>query len=181
MLEIVLIVLCCAVLCYLEDDGGTLLVLVSCFMCCSRFFLLLRCSLTSPSCLFYLTTILKLHARAQFAGFAEQSELVIDGFGSPRTYTIDVYKDNKNFRTIKQFSTEAKKLMYDPINPTSGTVDNRPYPTYLKFYDYYKVYAYADNWIHAAFKGVETEFEHGNADFTDYDDMGKLGMFGILR
>ena len=109
--------------------------------------------------------------------FAEESELLIEGFTSPVNYTYDVYKQNTNYRTIKQFSTDAKKLMYDPLTPPiPGIVDTRPYPTFNKFYEYYKVYAYADNWISSAFKKVPTKFEHGNADFTAYDDLGRLGM-----
>ena len=74
--------------------------------------------------------------------------------------------------------------MHDPIDSSTvsggvptGFVDNRPYPTFQKFCNYYKIYAYADNWITSAFNKVPTKFENGNADFTDYDDLGRLGMW----
>ena len=116
-------------------------------------------------------------------GFAADSELLIEGLTTPVNYTYDVYKGNTNFRTIKQFSTEAKKLMHDPVDPNDETLGNRPYPTFQKFYDYYEVYSYADNWINAAFNNIPTKFARGNADFTDYDPLGKVGtcILGVFR
>lgn len=70
------------------------------------------------------------------------------------------------------FSTDAQELMYDR--------DNRPYPDYKKFYEYYGQYDYAHQWVQSAFDGIPTSFDRGNADFTLYSDAGRTGKFLIL-
>lgn len=47
------------------------------------------------------------------------------------------------------------------------------YVDFEKFYTYYGVYDYADQWVTAAFDGVRTQFTNGNANFGLYDVPGK--------
>jgi len=69
-------------------------------------------------------------------------------------------KKNFNGRTIQQFSTEAKDKMMD--------CPGCPYKTYQKFFNYYGVDDYANQWILAAFNRGTTSFVKGRADFTKY-------------
>ena len=49
-------------------------------------------------------------------------------------------------RTLRGFSTNAKARMYDKSDKCVGC----PYKTYLKFYEYYGDFDYADKWVMAA-------------------------------
>ena len=91
------------------------------------------------------------------------------------TYTYDPLKDNKNERTLQSFSTKAEELMWDCQFGSSHS--NCPYPTYSKFYQYYGVFDYGNQWIMAAFEKTQTKFSNGNADFSAYSDLGRVGTF----
>lgn len=54
-------------------------------------------------------------------------------------------------------------------------VPNCPFDDYRKFAMYYGEFDYADQWVMAAFDGRETDFDHGNADFREYGEAGKIG------
>ena len=91
------------------------------------------------------------------------------GSQSEITYVYEYLLDNKNGRTIAQFSTGAKAKMHD--------CDKCPYETYDKFVDYYDEFDYGNQWIAAAFDKSKTEFPRGNGDFSNYDDTGRAGKF----
>ena len=44
------------------------------------------------------------------------------------------------------------------------------FPDFQKFVDYYGTPEYANEWILSAFKGEATNFQQGNADFSDWSD-----------
>ncbi|KAL3924319.1 MAG: hypothetical protein SGILL_001118 [Bacillariaceae sp.] len=96
--------------------------------------------------------------------FAPSGNLNIEGEGS-FTYTYDPLTDNNNGRTIQGFSTQAKAKMHD--------CPNCPYVGYEKFYQYYGVFDYANQWVQAAFSGEPTNFANGNADFRQYEFTGR--------
>jgi len=92
------------------------------------------------------------------AGFEEEGQLTI---GSKRVrYSYDVNTDNKNARTLSGFSTAAESKMY-------GCSAGCPMLEYMKFYNYYGAYDYADQMILAAFDKTATSFTNGNSDFTE--------------
>ena len=49
--------------------------------------------------------------------------------------------------------------------------------TYLKFYKYYGVFDYSNQWILAAFNRGATNYAHGNADFSNYGMEGTGGEY----
>jgi hypothetical protein len=101
-------------------------------------------------------------------GFAPNGTVEIDKIGAYK-YSYDPLKRNFNDRTLKGFSTQAKKKMYE--------CDGCPYSTYNKFYKYYGVFDYANEWILAAFKNDSTNFTKGNADFILYGMEGNAGAY----
>ena len=50
--------------------------------------------------------------------------------------------------------------------------DRCPYADYLKFYNYYGQFDYANQWILATFDRCRTIFSKGNVDFGAYEEMG---------
>jgi hypothetical protein len=81
------------------------------------------------------------------------------------SYSYVPLQNNHNERTLKGFSTQAQEKMYE--------CDNCPYRTYEKFYDYYGVFDYANQWVLAAFEGSSTSFVNGQADFSSYTMVGR--------
>ncbi|CAB9514269.1 expressed unknown protein [Seminavis robusta] len=84
-------------------------------------------------------------------------QIEIDELGS-FDYEYEILEDNYNARTIQSFSTKAKEKMYD-------CNEGCPYSVYKKFYNYYGVHDYADQWVQAAFQRTSTNFTRGNAQF----------------
>jgi hypothetical protein len=84
------------------------------------------------------------------------------------TYSYVPLEKNFNARTLQEFSTGAQEKMY--------ACDSCPYPTYLKFFNYYGVFDYANQWILAAFNKGATNFSNGNAVFSNYGMEGTTGM-----
>jgi hypothetical protein len=95
---------------------------------------------------------------------APTGNVTIEKHGS-YAYTYDPLAENVNKRTLQGFSTQAEEKMY--------RCKNCPYSTYEKFYDYYGVFDYANQWVLAAFAGSSTAFANGNADFSPYGFDGK--------
>ena len=86
--------------------------------------------------------------------------LSISGLGDNITYTYNPQVDNNNARTIRGFSTSAaSKMLSCPVGC--------PYPDFKKFYDYYGVADYGDQWVTASFDGTSTSFTRGNGDFSN--------------
>lgn len=81
------------------------------------------------------------------------------------TYSYDVLKQNKNGRTIQGFSKLLEEDMLDCAKC--------PYPDAKYAADYYGTPKYSDQWIQAAFGSRSTDFERGNADFSDYGHVGR--------
>jgi hypothetical protein len=100
--------------------------------------------------------------------FASSGTISIEGAGS-HSYTYDVLVDNNNERTLQGFSLQAEEKMYQ--------CSYCPYVTYEKFYQYYGVHDYGNQWILAAFDGKETAFGLGNANFAGYTFDGKSGKY----
>jgi hypothetical protein len=98
--------------------------------------------------------------------FASSGSLTIDGEGS-HTYTYDPLTNNDNERTLQGFSLQAQEKMHECANC--------PYATYEKFYQYYGVFDYANQWVLAAFDGAQTAFDNGNANFGSYSFDGRTG------
>jgi hypothetical protein len=94
---------------------------------------------------------------------------VVAGAMDPLSYTYTVETGNKNYRTIQKFSTEAQAKMYE--------CEKCPYKSYKKFYDYYGVYDYANQWVLAGFNKVKADFTNGGADFSTYGTDGLTGEF----
>jgi hypothetical protein len=95
--------------------------------------------------------------------FAASGSLTINGEGV--SYNYNPLTDNGNGRTLQGFSTEAQAKMHE--------CTNCPYETYEKFYQYYGVFDYANQWVLAAFDGDSTSFANGNANFAAYDFEGR--------
>jgi hypothetical protein len=104
--------------------------------------------------------------------FAASGSLTIEGAGT-HTYTYDPLTDNNNERTLQGFSLQAQAKMHECAYC--------PYVTYEKFYQYYGVFDYANQWILAAFDGGATSFGNGNANFRSYDFAGRAGKYLISR
>jgi hypothetical protein len=100
--------------------------------------------------------------------FAPSGSISIEGAGS-HSYTYAPLVDNNNGRTLQGFSLQAQEKMYECANC--------PYVTYEKFYQYYGVHDYANQWILAAFDGKETPFALGNMDFSASTFDGKAGKY----
>jgi len=82
------------------------------------------------------------------------------------TYSYDPLTENVNGRTLKAFSTQAEAKMY-----SCGV--GCPMAEFVKFYDYYGEFDYADKWIEAAFQGAQTTFTNGNCDMSQYGYDGR--------
>jgi len=82
------------------------------------------------------------------------------------SYTYTPADENKNGRTIAGFSTGARDKM-------RLTCKGCPYTDFKYFYDYYGTDEYAHELVEAAFEGKKTQFSNGNADFSQYDYIGK--------
>lgn len=81
-------------------------------------------------------------------------------------YTYSVNEDNKYGRTIAGFSTQAGAEM--------RTCDaGCPHTDFTYFSDYYGVDDYGHEWVSAALSGSSTSFTNGNANFTNYDFVGR--------
>ena len=88
--------------------------------------------------------------------------------GTSYGYEYDQLTANKNGRHIKGFSTAARSKMYEGC---AGC----PFPEYLKYYNYYGVFDYANNWITAALTGGSTSINNYAADFSKYGLTGRGG------
>lgn len=90
--------------------------------------------------------------------------MAVGAFGD-LSYSYSVEDGNKNGRTLQGFSHQAKEKMND--------CENCPYDTYVKFYDYYGQYDYADRFVMAGFNNAKTEgFVNGEGDFSGYTEVG---------
>jgi hypothetical protein len=105
--------------------------------------------------------------------FAQTGTLNIAGFGSELAYTYNPEENNDNERTIQKFSTDAEQKM--------NLCENCPYSTFMKFYEYYGRFDYADHWVSSAFAGGLTSFANGDADFGTYEGVGRVGKFFIPK
>jgi hypothetical protein len=103
-----------------------------------------------------------------FPGFASTGQLIIEGEGTFE-YNYSQLEANVNKRTLQGFSTDAEDKM--------DKCKNCPYVTYEKFYQYYGVFDYANQWVLSAFAGSTTSFANGNADFGSYQLAGRTGKF----
>ncbi len=92
--------------------------------------------------------------------------------GKEYTYNYDQTTENKNGRHIKGFSTAARGKMYEGCTGC-------PFPEYLKYYNYYGVFDYANDWITAAFTGGSTSINNFPADFSKYQFIGRGGKYRI--
>jgi len=92
-------------------------------------------------------------------------KITIDG-DDYASFTHDYLADNKNGRTIQGFSTavEGKMITCDP---------GCPFADAAMFKEYYGKPDYADHWVLAAFGKQTTNFSNGNADFTQFDFVGR--------
>jgi len=91
----------------------------------------------------------------------------VDGTSYDYSYSVD--SDNNNSRTIAGFSTSAEKKMLIKSSDCPGC----PYAEFKKFYDYYGEADYAHQWVEAALDGGKTNFNNGNADFSNYGFTGR--------
>jgi hypothetical protein len=92
------------------------------------------------------------------------------------SYTYDLIMDNHNSRTIQGFSTDSSDIFIK--------CQRCPLATHQKFVNYYGDFSYADDFIQAALNGAETNFENGNADFTNVSLLGRGGesyVISLLR
>jgi Low iron-inducible periplasmic protein len=97
-------------------------------------------------------------------GLAENGTIKVTGSDTAIAYTYDIETQNTNERTIQYFSVKAdEKMRHNSLETNDYFVD------FQKFFDYYGSFTYADDFIMAAFKGTETSFRNGNADFSAYD------------
>jgi hypothetical protein len=104
-------------------------------------------------------------------GYAADGRMLVTGFDTPLNYTYNILQNNVNGRTIKGFSEDARDKMQ--------LCASCPYEDYTKFMDYYGEFDYADQWITAAGDGASTDFENGNADFSNYGQVGKSGTYPV--
>eukprot|EP00525_Craspedostauros_australis_P000793 CAMPEP_0198115118 /NCGR_PEP_ID=MMETSP1442-20131203/6302_1 /TAXON_ID= /ORGANISM="Craspedostauros australis, Strain CCMP3328" /LENGTH=498 /DNA_ID=CAMNT_0043772557 /DNA_START=37 /DNA_END=1533 /DNA_ORIENTATION=- len=101
------------------------------------------------------------------SGCLKQSgTITIEGFATPITYQYVVGTDNNNERNIQGFSLQAEDKMFD-------CGKGCPHATYNKFFKYYGFHNYADKWVQAAFAGNSAGLTNGNADFSQYTNIGK--------
>lgn len=99
------------------------------------------------------------------AGLAESGDLVVSGLGK-LIYSYDLFKNNVNDESVQRYSTKARDEMY--------LCENCPYQDFQKFYNYYGVWDYADQFIMAAKSGTQTsEFERGAVNFSGMDIVGR--------
>eukprot|EP00525_Craspedostauros_australis_P010634 CAMPEP_0198112488 /NCGR_PEP_ID=MMETSP1442-20131203/4332_1 /TAXON_ID= /ORGANISM="Craspedostauros australis, Strain CCMP3328" /LENGTH=570 /DNA_ID=CAMNT_0043769279 /DNA_START=270 /DNA_END=1982 /DNA_ORIENTATION=+ len=90
----------------------------------------------------------------------EDSDIYIATDGT-YDYFYNKTVDNKNSDSIQRFSLDAKQHMADC---TMGC----PFREYTKFVTYYGDYEYANSWLIAALNEGETDFTHGDADWTSF-------------
>lgn len=96
--------------------------------------------------------------------FQGGGEITIDN--EAYTYNYNVQTDNQNGRTLRGFSTAAKKKMYD--------CENCPYPEHNAFFEYYGIHDYGDQWVSAALDGTAVSgFNNYNANFNSYGLEGR--------
>lgn len=81
-------------------------------------------------------------------------------------YEYNMFFDNINGLTLKKMSQDAQDDMW-------FCDENCPYDEFSKFYRYYKRYDYADAWIQAAFRGIETDYP--KVDFSKFDRLARAG------
>ena len=105
-------------------------------------------------------------------GFAPTGSIEVGELGT-YAYAYAPLESNFNGRTIQGFSTQAKEKMLD--------CPGCPYATYEKFFKYYGVEDYANQWILAALNKGPTNFAKGDADFGSYTSDGIAGTFHFLR
>eukprot|EP00591_Stephanopyxis_turris_P003722 CAMPEP_0195524766 /NCGR_PEP_ID=MMETSP0794_2-20130614/24798_1 /TAXON_ID=515487 /ORGANISM="Stephanopyxis turris, Strain CCMP 815" /LENGTH=517 /DNA_ID=CAMNT_0040655057 /DNA_START=34 /DNA_END=1587 /DNA_ORIENTATION=+ len=77
------------------------------------------------------------------------------------TYSYDVLTGNQNGRTLNGFSTSAKDKMY-------MCEKNCPYNEYKAYYDYYKQFDYASQFVTGAISRTQTQFMNNDKDFSDW-------------
>lgn len=105
-------------------------------------------------------------------GLAPTGSIEIGELGT-YSYTYNPTQKNFNARTLQRFSTEAEEKMYN-CGPAC------PYKTYNKFYEYYGVFDYANQWVLAAFNKGGTNFAKGDAQFNVYGMEGTNGKQGEM-
>lgn len=90
----------------------------------------------------------------------------IDGVG-PYDYTYDIRRHNRAGRTLDALSRTAEQDMLK--------CEGCPDPIYKKFYDYYGQADYGHQFVTAAFDGGATTFTNGNVDFTQANNISRIG------
>jgi hypothetical protein len=88
-------------------------------------------------------------------------------------YSYDISSQNVNEKSIKMFSTQARKRFFE----CDGTGENCPYPDYDMYRTYYNSFDYADAWVIAAVEGASTDFAKSNADFSTLSLEGRFGKY----
>mmetsp|Transcript_19438 Transcript_19438/g.29215 ORF Transcript_19438/g.29215 Transcript_19438/m.29215 type:complete len:552 (-) Transcript_19438:363-2018(-) len=76
-------------------------------------------------------------------------------------YSYNVLEDNKNYRTLQKFSSEAESEML-----MCG--ERCPHRTFEKYFNYYEIPDYGDRFITSAFQQTHARYVRGNADFSSY-------------
>jgi hypothetical protein len=99
-----------------------------------------------------------------FSGFIQSGFIEVIRYASDTTiyrlaYEYNVNLNNVNALNIQTFSKNADDEMLN--------CDKCPKETFKKFDDYYGIPDYGDNLILAAFQGGQTDFRHGNIDFSE--------------
>jgi hypothetical protein len=117
------------------------------------------------NCVTSLRSTNSSHA-CRVTGFAPTGTLEVELIGSFE-YAYDVLLDNLNARTIQGFSTTAREKFW--------LCENCPYVDYVRFVNYYGTFDYADHWVQAAASGAATDFNLGNADFSQCSRVGRSG------
>ena len=84
------------------------------------------------------------------------------------TYSYNPVESTFNARTLQGFSVDAEEKMYN-CGPKC------PYATYNKFYEYYGVFDYANQWVLSALNRGKTNFAKGHAEFDVYGMEGTAG------
>lgn len=106
--------------------------------------------------------------------FQAVGTLTIEGEASSLAYTYVPITDNKNGRNIQGFSTDFAKRMV-------SFVTGEYYEDFQKFVTYYGTETYADEFVTQGFIGGQTQFENGNADFSDYSFTSRAGEYQMAR
>jgi len=106
-------------------------------------------------------------------GCFKPNDRVLIGGDRRLDYSYDLSTQNVNLKSIKMFSFQARKKLYECNDPG----DKCPYEDYDLYRTYYNSFTYADDWVIAAAGGTSTNFAHGNADFSKMTQEGRFEAF----